>query len=296
MPRISLIALCLVVFGSIGLYGCASKSPPKGLTLTPRLEYSIPGPSGLVAIGQPQPNGAIWALSQNGAVTDIHQLQLNGGELVNTVGVNSSTTDIAESSSGELATSLGSGQTGSIELRNGQNGKKISIIPMSGPVLAVTPGANGYTYYGLTGTQIGLVNAVTHSVTQIIPAPTGAIDLVSSPSQNALWILSQGGSLTRLTIGQSSGAVLATIESGALSAKAIAINPTGSTIYVLDETATTSDIVAISTSTGQIAHIYPGPPGNIDIALSPDGTTLYEAIDFGGASRIDAYGPLPPGA
>ena len=240
-----------------------------------------PGPVGLVAGAQPQPNGLMWLLARVNATADMQELNLTTGHIALVIPASSSSTSLSQSPSGVIGVGLTTASTGALELRNGSSGAVVATVPIGAPVKAVVAGADGTTFYVLNGnaasSSVTLVNAETDKVSVSVPAPIDTVAIAVDPAGQNLYVLRADGHVDRVTLG--TGAVTASFTVGSNPLQLVTAS-TSSTLYVLKATegGAGADVGVVDLATEAQSSALPAPAHSVGLQLSPDGQSLYLVV------------------
>ncbi len=265
-------------------------------TVQARPSHVYPGPAGLIAGAQPQPNGFMWLLARTGTTADLHELNLTTGKIDQVVPASSSSTSISQSPSGVIGVGLATTATGALEFRNGSSGALIATVPIGAPVKGVVAGADGTTFYVLDGTtssmSVTLVNNQTDKVSVSVPVPLDTVAVTVDPTGQTLSAVRADGHVDQITLG--TGAVSSSFPVGVTPVQ-IASADTGSTLYVLKSTngGAGSDVGVVDTATESQTRALPAPADSVGLQVSPDGRTLYLVVGTSGFGNVQTF-PLSP--
>ena len=241
----------------------------------------FPGPAGLVAGSEPQPNGFMWLLARTNGTANLQELNLTTGHVALVVPAPSSAATISQSPTGVIGVGLATASSGALELLNGASGALVGTVPLGAPVKAVCAGADGTTFYVLNGTahsmSVSLVNSQTDSVSVTVPAPLDSVAIAVDPQGQNLFALRADGSVDQITIG--TGAVTGTFSVGSNPLQ-LTTTDTGGMLYVLKSSpgGTTGNISVIDLATETQVNALPAPAHSVGLQLSPDGRSLYLVV------------------
>lgn len=290
------------VAGVVGLAtlvaACASPSgqPTTPTTAAPEVSHIIPGPSGLLGAGQPQPNGTMWLLSGSPQVKAIDQIDLSGGQTVASVGVSANATAVAQSSTGAIAVGLGTATTGAVELHSGTTGAVTSTVPVGAPVRALAFGADGVTLYVLNGagrsTSLSTIDTSSGTVTGSVGMPVDGVAVTPDPANANVWSVQQSDNLQQTSLTSRRAVQVLPIDGPGIG---VAITPQGQSILVLKGTGTVDNIVEIDTSSGTVTRTLAAAAHSVGLVISPDGATLYDLVGTPSYGNIQVI-PLPTGS
>jgi DNA-binding beta-propeller fold protein YncE len=270
-----LLAAGLVVSGCLG---GSSAAKPAAVHRAVRVKV-LAAPKAILGAADPQPNGAMWVLSGSARVRTLTSIDLASGKTLNTVGVSSSASAVAESPTGVLALGLATARTGAVELLNATTGAVEGSVAVGAPVRSLAFGADGVTLYVLDGdpasTSVSVVNTSSDKVIQTFGEAHDAVDVVPDPSQSAVWTLDHSGGVEETSLASGKPDAAFPLEGAGLS---VAAAPNGGLLYVLKGTAAASNIAVVSTVTDAIKKLLPAAGGSVALAISPDGRTLYDVV------------------
>jgi DNA-binding beta-propeller fold protein YncE len=268
-----------------GLVAACGGSTSAGGTSTTAVAHALrptrtyPGPAGLIAGGQPQPNGYMWLLARSNGSANLQQLNLTTGKVDQVVPESAGANSISQSSSGVVGVGVGTATTGALEFRNGSSGVLLGTVPIGAPVRGVFAGADGTTFYALNGTSssasVTLVDSQTDKASVSVPVPLDTTAIAVDPSGVDLFALGSGGTLDEITIG--SQTVAASFPVGTKPVQ-LAVSSSGSTIYVLNTNGAVDDVSVIDANTERQTKALPAPAGAVGLQVSIDGQSLYDVV------------------
>lgn len=280
--------------------GCGSGGTAPATT-TPsvgpsRPSHVYPGPAGLIAGAQPQPDGFMWLLARVGGTADLQKLNLTTGRVDQVVPASSSSSSLAQSPSGVIGVGLATASTGALELRNGASGGLVSSVPIGAPVKDVVAGADGTTFYVLNGTtasaSVTLVNDQTDKISVTLPVPLDTVAVTVDPTGQTLSALRADGHVDQINLG--TGSVEASFPVGTTPVQ-LTTSDTGTTLYVLKRTngGAGADVGVVDTTTETQTRALPAPANSVGLQISPDGRTLYLVVGTPRYGNVQAF-PLKP--
>jgi hypothetical protein len=276
----------LVGCGSSSANGTSSAAASQ--VVKPSATY--PGPDGLLAGGQPQPNGVMWLLAAAHGSANLQQLNLSTSKIDQIVPESSSANSISQSSSGVLGVGTATATTGAVEFRNGSSGVLLATVPIGASVKDVFAGADGSTFYVLNGNSasasVTLVNSQTDKTTVSVPVPLDTIAIAVDPSGVNLFALGSGGKVDEITIG--SQTIAASYAAGA-NPVALAISTSGSTIYALNSHASVANVGVIDVATEHQTEALPAPANAVGIQVSVDGQSLYDMVGTSTYGNVQVF-------
>jgi hypothetical protein len=251
---------------------------------------TYPGPDGLLAGAQPQPNGVMWLLASAHGLADLQQLNLSTSKIDQIVPESSSANSISQSSSGVLGVGTATATTGALELRNGSSGVLLATVPIGAPVKDVFAGADGSTFYVLNGNSssasVTLVNSQTDKTSVSVPVPLDTIAIAVDASGVNLFALGSGGKLDEITI--ASQTIAASYAAGA-NPVALAISTSGSTIYALNSHASVANVGVIDVATERQTEALPAPANAVGVQVSVDGQSLYDMVGTATYGNVQVF-------
>lgn len=198
----------------------------------------FPAPKNLLSAGAPQPNGTLWALAGGAASKGLFDIDLTTGQEDGSISVSGAARSVAESLTGVVGLALATNRTGALQLLNGTTGKVTQTIPLPAPAREVVAASNGATFYVLNG-----------------GSKAADVTLVNSANGN----------------------VEATVPVP-LDTVSVAPGAQGAALYALQPDGLVSQI---DVAGGQIRSSFPIGSAARSLALSPDGGTLYVLKDSG---------------
>lgn len=255
---------------------------------------TFPGPAGLAAGSQPQPNGFVWILARSHGGANLQQVNLTTGSIGQVIPESAGANSITQSPSGLIGVGVGTKTTGALEIRNGSSGAIVATVPIGAPVTGVFASAAGSTFYVLNSTSasasVTLVNTQTNQVSISIPVPLDTIAIAVDATGQHLYALGSSGTLDVITVG--SGTVTSSFSVGD-SPLQLSLSSDGSTIYVLRDPGSISEVGVISTATQSQTKALPAPSDCVGIQVSPDGQSLYDFVGTPSFGNIQVF-PLSP--
>jgi DNA-binding beta-propeller fold protein YncE len=265
-----------------------TSTPVAAHALRPTRTY--PGPAGLTAGGQLQPNGYMWLLARSHGSANLQQLNLTTGKVDQVVPESSGANSISQSPSGVLGVGVGTATTGAIEFRNGSSGVLLGTVPIGAPVKGVFAGADGSTFYALNGTSssssVMLVDSQTDKASVSVPVPLDTTAIAVDPSGADLFALGAGGTLDEITIGSQTVSASFTVGTKPVQ---LAITPSGSTIYVLNSDGTVDDVGVIDANTERQTKALPAPTDAVGLQVSIDGQSLYDIVGTPSYGNVQVF-------
>ena len=105
-----IVAVTAVALAACSSGGSASGQPAQSASVKPRQIFAAP--KNLLAAGQPQPNGTLWALAGDAASKGLFDINLANGSGIGSVSVSNAARSVTESLSGVIGLALGTVQGG----------------------------------------------------------------------------------------------------------------------------------------------------------------------------------------
>lgn len=287
MARRATAAVALVSAGLV-LAGCAKGGSAASSGDTAKLkivpERILPGPKGLIAAGEPQPDGKVWTLA-TAPSTGLFEISSPSGQLIGSESVSSAARSVAVSSAGTVALALGTDHSGALELLDGRTAKVVRTVALPAPARQVMAGSNGTTFYVLTGwatsASVTIVNSLNGEISNSLPVPVDTVSIAPDGQQATLYALQANGLVDE--IGVSRGTIMAQFSVGD-HGESIAMSPDGSTLYVLKGTSDVSNIAVVDTGTESVRRVLPAPSHCLELLTAASGSQLYEVVgtpDYG---------------
>jgi hypothetical protein len=276
--------------GAVVLAACSSTpvKPKAAATLKP---FKIAAaPAGTIALTQPQADGSYWVLSGSPTEKTISKMDATTSRILATVGVSRDASDIAESTTGIVAVSVGSGGVGGVDLFQGSTGAALSTIATSDPVLRISPTLDGTMFFALqsngSASSIVEITVQTGAIGATVPAPSDTVDAIPTSDASAFLALLPQGVIDEVSI--TTRKPTARFSSGQ-AATALTLSSDGATIYVLRGGMTSSNVALVNVRTQAVDRVIPAPSDATDLALSPDGQSIYISDSSPKASNVQAF-------
>jgi DNA-binding beta-propeller fold protein YncE len=292
--RYLVVAMLLGMSALAAACGGGSNGRSSTTTTTPgalKPTKTYPGPAGLTAGTQPQPNGYAWLLARppsGGA--NLQELNLTSGSIGQIVPETAGANSITQSPAGVVGVGVGTATTGALELRNGTSGALVASVPIGAPVRGVVAGADGSTFYVLNGTtssvSVTLVNAQTDKVSISIPVPLNTVAIAVDSLGQHLYALGSSGTLDVIAVG--SGTVSSSFAVGSNPVE-LALSTSGTTIYVLRNPGSLSEVSVINAATQSQTKVLPAPADCVGIEVSSDGQSLYDFVGTAKHGNIQVF-------
>ncbi len=296
MKKTKFSALLVLVLGvGVVAAGCGSNPAPQGglpkvTSSRAKPIHIIPTPSNTLAGTAPETNGTMWVVAGSPTSHGIYQIDLAQKKVVGSLSVSNHATTIAESSTGLLAVGMATTRSGAVQFRNGSSGALLATVPLSGPVVALAPGADGTTFYALNGTSgnmaVAIINGQKDHVESSIPAPGDSVSIVPAPNEQSVYVLQPNGVVSQIA---TAGGHLSTQFSVGHSGRALAIGPNGNTLYVLKGQGSVRNVAIINLATESVKKVLPAPANSQNLVLSPNGRILYDVVGAIGLGNVQAF-------
>jgi DNA-binding beta-propeller fold protein YncE len=252
-------------------------------------ERILPGPKDLIAAGEPQPDGKVWALAGSPS-TGLFEISSASGQMMGSVSVSNAARSVAVSSAGTIAVALGTAGSGALELLDGRTVKVVRVVALPAPARQVTAGRDGTTFYVLTrwatAASVTIVNSLDGKISASIPVPVDTVSIASDAHQTTLYALQENGLVDE--IGISGGKVISQFSVGD-DGESMALSPDGSTLYVLKGTPDVSNIAVVDLSTESVRRVLPSPSHCLELLVSASGSQLYEVVGAPGYGNIQVF-------
>jgi DNA-binding beta-propeller fold protein YncE len=281
-------ALTAAALAACSSSGTVSGQPARLDTIKPRQIFSAP--KNLLAAGQPQPNGTLWALAGDAASKGLFDISLADGSGIGSVSVSNTARSVTESLSGVIGLALGSTRTGALELLNGSTGKVTKTIPLGAPARDVIVGSDGGTFYVLDGTtksaSVTIVNSQTGSVQGTVPVPVHTVSIAPDALGASLYALQPDGQVSQ--IATAGGQVMTSFATGS-GARSIALSPDGSTLYVLKAAGQVANVAEVNVATESVQRVLPAPANCLQVLVSADGSQLYQLVGTSAYGNIQVF-------
>jgi DNA-binding beta-propeller fold protein YncE len=272
----------MVTLAAAGLAACssggsASGPPTARAAVKPQLILSAP--KNLLAAGQPQPNGTLWALAGNAAGKELFDINLANGSGIGSVAVSKTARSVSESIGGVIGLALGAPGAGALDLINGTTGKVTKTILLGAPARDVIVGSDGATFYVLNGTAksagVTIVNSRNGAVRGTVQMPPNTVSIVPDSLGASVYALQPDGRVSQIAI--AGGKTLTSFPTGP-GARSIALSPDGSTLYVLKNAGRAPNVAEVDIATEVMQRVLPAPRGCLQVLVSADGSLLYQLV------------------
>ena len=283
-----IVALTTAGLAACSSGGSVSGQPTQSTPAKPRQIF--PEPKDLLAAGQPQPNGTLWALAGDAASKGLFDINLANGSGIGSVSVSKAAKSVTESLSGVIGLALGASPAGALELINGSTGKVTATIPLGAPARDVTVGSGGATFYVLDGTaksaSVTIVNSQNGSVQGTVPMPLNTVSVAPDSLGVSLYALQPDGLVSQVAI--AGGQIMTTFATGA-GARSIALSPDGSTLYVLRNAGQDDSVAVVNVATESVRRVLPAPADSRQVLVSADGNELYQLVGTSSYGNIQVF-------
>jgi DNA-binding beta-propeller fold protein YncE len=295
-PVVVLTVLASLVSGALLLGACSGPTAAtkkltsgKGTRNVSPLKI-VPGPAGLEAGSQPQPNGQMWVLAGAAGSKTIQSINLVDPKAAPIVPVSSSADTLAQSSSGLLAVGYGLGSSGSVEFRNGSTGALMKTVPVAGPVSSLVAAEDGFSFYALLtvngARSVSVINADGGDVTKTIPVPSDSIAAAPDPLQHELYVLGSGGDVTTISLASDRPTTRFAVGQTPVQ---MALSSDGTRLYVLKGAQASCNVGIIDTTTQTEIAGMSAPANCIDIESSGDNRYIYDLVGTPALGNIQVY-------
>jgi DNA-binding beta-propeller fold protein YncE len=283
-----IVALTAAVLSACSSGGSPSGRPAQAADVKPR--QILAAPKNLLAAGQPQPNGTVWALAGNAASKGLFDINLADGNELGSVSVSNAASSVSESLNGVIGLALGTSKTGALELLNGTTGKVIKSIPLGAPARDVIVGSAGATFYVLDGTaksaSVTIVNSQTGGVQDTVPVPLDTVSIAPDSLGISVYALQPDGQVSQVAV--AGGQVMTSFVTGP-GARSIALSPDGSTLYVLRNDGQDANVAKVSIATESVRRVLPAPANSRQVLVSADGSELYQLVSTSSYGNIQVF-------
>jgi ABC-type uncharacterized transport system permease subunit len=261
--------------------GCSGggANPASGAAGPGRPERVVSAPAGLLAAGQPQPNGMLWALAGDPASKGLFELSMATGRVAGSISVSNTAQSVTESLSGVVGLALATPGAGALELLNGSTGTPIRTVPLGAPAHDVVTGSDGATFYVLDGTSrsasVTVVNSRDGNVQGTVPVPLDTVSVAPDTAGSALYALQPSGQVSEIAI--AGGKILSAFPVGG-GARSLAMSPAGDVLYVLKDAGGDANVAQVNLATESIQRVLPAAAHSLQLLMSADGQQVYQLV------------------
>jgi len=256
----------------------------------PRPQQILAAPKGILAAGQPQPDGAMWTLAGSAASRGLFKFSLGSGHALGSISVSNAAQSLAESSTGVLGLAMATSHTGALELLNSNTGTVIRTVPLGAPARAVAVGADGVTFYVLNGSaassSVTVVDSADGRVQGTIPVPLETVSIAPDVEETTLYALQPSGRVSQISI--AGGRIIASFPVGD-SGRSLALSPDGSTLYVLKTGLASANVAVVDLSTESVRKVLPASSNCLQVLVSAGGNQLYQVVGTAGYGNIQVF-------
>ncbi len=253
-------------------------------------ERILAAPKGILAAGQPQSNGAMWALAGSAVSRGLFEFDLSSGHITGSVSVSSAARSVTESLTGVLGLALGTSKAGALELLNGNTAAVTRTVPLGAPAREVVVGSDGVTFYVLNGTaassSVTIVNSANGRVQGTVPVPLDTVSIVPDVQETTLYALQPSGRVSQIAV--AGGKIMASFPIGD-SGHSLALSPDGSTLYVLKNGLASANVAVVDLATQSVRKVLPAPSNCLQVLVSPSGNQLYQVVGTAGYGNIQVF-------
>jgi len=279
VPRLPVVA-GLTLLAVAPLAACsAGRAAVPAATAAAEPERIMAAPRGILAAGQPQPNGALWTLAGNTASRGLFEFSLTSGHSVGSISVSNAAQSVAESLTGMLGVALGTSDAGRLELLNGSTGTVTRTVPIGAPAREVVVGSDGATFYVLNGSatssSVTIVDSADGNVQGTVPVPLGTVSIVPDVQETTLYALQPSGHVSQVAI--AGGKIITSFPIGD-SGRSLALSPDGSTLYVLKDGRDSANVAVVDLATESVRKVLPAPSNCVQVLVSASGNQLYQVV------------------
>jgi DNA-binding beta-propeller fold protein YncE len=273
MAGVTLLAMTPLAACSSGL-----STMPAAKTAS-RPERILAAPKEILAAGQPQTNGAIWMLAGNARSKRLFEFSFTSGQAIGSVSVSNEARSMTESPTGMLGLALGTGTTGALELLNGNTGTVALTVRLGAPARDVVVGADGATFYVLTGSatssRVTIVDSANGRISGTVPVPQNTVSIAPDVGQTTLFALQSGGDVSEIAI--AGGSIMTRFAVGD-SGRSLALSPDGGTLYVLKNVLASPNVAVVDLATESVRQVLPAPSNCLQVLVSASGNQLYQVV------------------
>lgn len=286
----SAVGMVIGALTAASLAACSSGGSASGQQAQPaaiKPQQILPAPKNLLAVGQPQPNGTLWALAGTAADKELFDINLTNGSAVGSVPVSRSARSVTESLGGVIGLALGAAGKGALDLINGTTGKLTKTIRLGAPARYVIAGSDGATFYVLDSAAktaaVTIVNSRNGNVQGTVKLPPGTVSIVPDSQGASVYALQPDGRISQVAI--AGGETMTTFPTGP-GARSISLSPDGSTLYVLKNTGRAPNVAEVDVATEVMQRVLPAPRDCLQVLVSADGSQLYQLVSTSSYGNI----------
>jgi DNA-binding beta-propeller fold protein YncE len=277
--------------GAMVLAGCSSGGTGTGAVAAQlRPERILAAPRDALSAAEPQPNGTVWVLAGGPASRGLFKFDLGTGRGLGSISVSGASRAVTQSAAGVIGLALGTKNTGALELLNDSTAAVIRTVALGAPARAVAVGADGTTFYVLTGTasatSVTIVNSASGRVLGTVSMPLDTVAIAPGAQQTTLYALQTDGRVSEIAI--AGGKVMDTFTVGD-SGDSLAISPDGATMYALKDVAGGTNVAVVDLATGSVHRVLPAPGHCRQVLVSADGNQLYELAGTRAYGNIQVF-------
>jgi DNA-binding beta-propeller fold protein YncE len=280
--RSGVVAIVIGTLTAATLTACSGGGgapPPRQAPAASKPQQIFPAPKNLLAAAQPQSNGTLWALAGDSASKGLYDISLSNGSGVGSISVSNAARSVTESLSGIVGLALGMGQTGALELLNGNTGDVAKTVPLGAPARDVVVGSDGATFYVLNGTSrsasVTVVDSRTGAVQGTVPVPLNTISIAPDAEDSSLYALQPNGQVSQIAV--AGGTIMSSFRVGS-AALSLTLSPDGGTLYVLKDAGPSANVAAVDLATESVGQVLPAPANCLQILVSANGSELYQLV------------------
>ena len=250
----------------------------------------LAAPRGILAAGEPQSNGAMWALAGSTASRGLFKFSLTSGHALGSISVSNAAQSVTESSTGLLGLAMGTGHTGALELLNGNTGTVLRTVPLGAPAREVVAGTDGVTFYVLNGSatssSVTIVDSADGRVQGTVPVPLDTVSIAPDVQENTLYALQPSGRVSQ--IATAGGRIINSFPVGD-SGRSLALSPDGTTLYVLKNGLASTNVAVVDLATERVFKVLPASSNCHQVLVSADGNQLYQVVGTAGYGNIQVF-------
>lgn len=293
--RGAFLVASLVATGALAA-GCGSSaSTPSGTPATSGISTKpmkiFPAPAGLIAAGQPQPDGTMWLLAGTSSAKTLTSLNVATGKLGQPVPASSNASSLAQGQRGPIAIGLATPTGGAVQFANPLTGAVTSSVPVPAQVRQVSVGVNGTTFYVLNGApggaaNVAIVSSTSGAVGATVPVSSSAVSVVPNPDGSQLFVLQPTGVVQVVSV--QNGTILGHFPVGATGVQ-LALSSDGTTLYAMKSTAAGCNVGVVNVVSQQVTTVMGAPAGCVGLVPSPGGTTIFDAVGLPTVGNIQEF-------